>query len=621
DFDEDDLNDYQNEELSGGEEFIEDELSNEDLDLLYDLLPKLKDQFANYNNSAINDQVLKETLWYNYYNLEDSIKEIKSKFKPVKKTEIEAKKIKTNFSKASPDDIIIAAQKQAFESEGKQIETVNKNLSNLKISNKKGIYKSTAPKLKNLDVRQELIQKNLKPALSFVVFGHVDSGKSTMIGRLLYDLKIVDSKTLHKLTLESERMGKSSFALAWVMDQTSEERTRGVTIDIVQTQFETNDSNFTIIDSPGHKDFIPQMINGVSQADLGILIIDANNFESGFGLNGQTREQILIAKNLGLDKLVIAINKMDIFNYDQDRFQYIKEQLLTYLTNNDIGYELSNLKFLPCSGLIGGNIVNKFTGNEADWYQGGTLIELLEEENKLKHGKEDSLQALIDELFLMTTNDIDEGSNKGDDLTINGRINSGIIQPGESIISLPTKQVFVVEQSAILKENNQPIKQKLITRGEFVTLKLKKNQAASDPVDETVKVGDVFVKISNANFDLNSIPIKNSVIFKASLKIFESLNRPLLIGTPFVLFRNSIAVPAKITKIHSVLRKTLDENGHYKNLKKTKNLKHVSSSQSAQVDIQLMDNRQLPLTRYQDNTTLGRVVIRKDGIIVSAGVV
>lgn len=148
------------------------------------------------------------------------------------------------------------------------------------------------------------------------LIGHVDHGKSTLMGRLLYDLKVVDERSIDKLRKEAETIGKSSFALAWVMDQTSEERSRGVTVDIAREHFETEKTNFTILDAPGHRDFVPNMIAGVSQADFAILVIDAqeNSFQSG--LKGQTKEHAHIVRSMGVSLILPRIERPANINID-----------------------------------------------------------------------------------------------------------------------------------------------------------------------------------------------------------------------------------------------------------------------------------------------------------------
>ncbi|CDK28190.1 unnamed protein product [Kuraishia capsulata CBS 1993] len=486
-----------------------------------------------------------------------------------------AEKAKSNFSKPSPDDIVLKAQ----ETNSQEIAV---GVKALKLDSKKPAV--TKPK-KKIDVSKELGVKLSKPSLSFGVIGHVDSGKSTLAGRLLYDLKIVDSKTLHKLTKESESIGKASFALAWIMDQTKDERERGVTVDICQTQFKTEKSLFTMIDCPGHKSFIPQMINGISQADLTLLIVDAgkNAFESSFGLSGQTREQITIARNLGLDRLVVAVNKMDTADWQQDRFEQIVDELTQFLVD-DLAFAKEKIRFVPISGLSGGNVVAK---QKLSWYSKGTLMEVLEAEAELKHS-EDSADRFNDE-FIMSINDIETSS---DDVLISGRVNSGKIQPGESIAVSPSGDVGVVDKIFANIESPGAPKAKqdrdLVIVGEFVTLKVK-NLSLPD----NVKVGDL---VSRSNS-----PIQASMKIKCKITTFK-MNLPLLLGSQFILFRNNISVPATLSNIEG------------------RKKKHLGSNQDALVEIDLVE-RPIPVLTYAQDSKLGRVVLRKNGETIGAGTV
>uniref|UniRef100_A0A8C6N4H1 HBS1-like protein n=1 Tax=Mus spicilegus TaxID=10103 RepID=A0A8C6N4H1_MUSSI len=231
-----------------------------------------------------------------------------------------------------------------------------------------------------IDVKAELEKRQGgKQLLNLVVIGHVDAGKSTLMGHMLYLLGNVNKRTMHKYEQESKKAGKASFAYAWVLDETGEERERGVTMDVGMTKFETTTKVITLMDAPGHKDFIPNMITGAAQADVAVLVVDASRgeFEAGFETGGQTREHGLLVRSLGVTQLAVAVNKMDQVNWQQERFQEITGKLGHFL--KQAGFKESDVAFIPTSGLSGENLTARSQSSDlTTWYKGMCLLEQID---------------------------------------------------------------------------------------------------------------------------------------------------------------------------------------------------------------------------------------------------
>ncbi|XP_078144109.1 elongation factor 1-alpha-like [Centroberyx gerrardi] len=204
--------------------------------------------------------------------------------------------------------------------------------------------------------------------ISIVVIGHVDSGKSTTTGHLIYKCGGIDKRTIEKFEKEAQEMGKGSFKYAWVLDKLKAERERGITIDIALWKFETEKFYVTVIDAPGHRDFIKNMITGTSQADCAVLVVAAGTgeFEAGISTNGQTREHALLAYTLGVKQLIIAINKMDSAGYSEARFHEIEKELNSYIMK--VGYKPKAVAMVPISGFYGDNMLEP--SDKMPWFKG-----------------------------------------------------------------------------------------------------------------------------------------------------------------------------------------------------------------------------------------------------------
>ncbi|XP_034456777.1 elongation factor 1-alpha-like isoform X2 [Hippoglossus hippoglossus] len=289
-----------------------------------------------------------------------------------------------------------------------------------------------------------------KTHINIVVIGHVDSGKSTSTGHLIYKCGGIDKRTIEKFEKEAAEMGKSSFKYAWVLDKLKAERERGITIDISLWKFETTRYCVTIIDAPGHRDFIKNMITGTSQADCAVLIVAAGvgEFEAGISKNGQTREHGLLAYTLGVKQLIIGINKMDNTEppYSQSRFEEIKKEVSTYIKK--IGYKDSAVAFVPISGWHGDNMIE--TSKKMSWYKGWKVER--KEGNASGTTLLEALDSILppsrptDKALRLPLQDVYKISSIG---TVPvGRVETGILKPGMLVTFAPpnlTTEVKTVE--------------------------------------------------------------------------------------------------------------------------------------------------------------------------------
>jgi len=262
-----------------------------------------------------------------------------------------------------------------------------------------------------------------KVHVSLVVIGHVDSGKSTSTGHLIYKCGGIDARTIAKFEKEAEEMGKSSFKYAWVLDKLKAERERGITIDIALWKFESAKGVFTIIDAPGHRDFIKNMITGTSQADVAILMIasPSGEFESGWSKEGQTREHALLAFTMGVKQMIVCCNKMDAkgADYKEARYNEIKTEVGLYL--KQVGYKIETVPFIPISGWVGDNMLER--SDNMPWYKGQILMEALD---AIKPPKRPILKPLR-----LPLQDVYKISGIG---TVPvGRVETGVIKPNMNI--------------------------------------------------------------------------------------------------------------------------------------------------------------------------------------------
>jgi elongation factor 1-alpha len=288
-----------------------------------------------------------------------------------------------------------------------------------------------------------------KPHINLVVIGHVDAGKSTTTGHLIYKCGGIDKRTIEKFEKEAKEMGKSSFKYAWVLDKLKAERERGITIDIALWKFETSKYYFTIIDAPGHRDFIKNMITGTSQADCAILVIasPAGEFEAGISKTGQTREHALLAYTLGVKQMIVLVNKMDekTVNFSEQRFNEIKDEVSNFIKK--IGYNPEKVPFVPISGWNGDNMLEKSAN--MTWWKGPTLIEALDSITEPKRPVDKPLRVPLQDVYKIG----------GIGTVPVGRVETGILKPGMVVTFAPaniTTEVKSVEMHHEALEEAKP---------------------------------------------------------------------------------------------------------------------------------------------------------------------
>jgi len=288
-----------------------------------------------------------------------------------------------------------------------------------------------------------------KVHINIVVVGHVDAGKSTTTGHLIYKCGGIDKRTIEKFEKESKDMGKSSFKYAWVLDKLKAERERGITIDIALWKFETPKYYFTIIDAPGHRDFIKNMITGTSQADVAVLVIAAGTgeFEAGIAKNGQTREHALLAYTLGVKQMIVLVNKMDdkSVNWGEARFNEIKNETSNFVKK--IGYNPETIPFVPISGWLGDNMLER--SSNLTWYKGPTLLEALDSIKEPKRPSDKPLRIPLQDVYKIG----------GIGTVPVGRVETGVLKPGAVVTFAPamiTTEVKSVEMHHEALESANP---------------------------------------------------------------------------------------------------------------------------------------------------------------------
>jgi len=434
-----------------------------------------------------------------------------------------------------------------------------------------------------------------KQHINIVVIGHVDSGKSTTTGHLIYKCGGIDERTIAKFEKEASELGKGSFKYAWVLDKLKAERERGITIDISLWKFESTNYYITIIDAPGHRDFIKNMITGTSQADCAVLVVAAGTgeFEAGISKTGQTREHALLAFTLGVKQLIVAVNKMDSTQpkFSQDRFEEIKKEVSTYIKK--IGYNPATVAFVPISGWHGDNMIEP--SDNMTWFKGwdvtrkeGTVkgVTILAALDSIKQPERP-----VGKPLRLPLQDVYKISGIG---TVPvGRVETGTMKPGNIVTFAPTNVTTEVKS---IEMHHSTLTEAL--PGDNVGFNVK-----------NVSVKDV--KRGNVCGDSKDDPPKEAATFHAQVII---LNHPgeIHAGYAPVVDCHTAHIACKFTEIK-------EKNDRRSGKKLEENPKFVKSGDAAMV--MMTPSKPICVEAFSDYPPLGRFAVRDMKQTVAVGVI
>eukprot|EP00794_Sanderia_malayensis_P008984 gene8984-9944_t len=275
---------------------------------------------------------------------------------------------------------------------------------------------------------------DMREHVNVIFIGHVDAGKSTIGGHLLFLTGQVDKRTLEKYEREAKEKNRETWYLSWALDTNLEERDKGKTVEVGRASFDTPSKHFVLLDAPGHKSFVPNMIGGAAQADLGVLVISARKgeFETGFDRGGQTREHAMLAKTAGVKHLVVLVNKMDdsTVTWDEGRYKEIESKLGPFLKKS--GFRTNDVTFMPCSGFTGANLKDTVDSKICPWYKGPSFLDLLDQLPSFSRPYDGPVKILVSDRYK------DMGT------IVIGKIESGTVRRGETFTLMPNKHLVKV---------------------------------------------------------------------------------------------------------------------------------------------------------------------------------
>lgn len=442
-----------------------------------------------------------------------------------------------------------------------------------------GIKKSS--RVKKKPVSSVVSKTTEKEHVNVVFIGHVDAGKSTIGGQIMYLTNMVDQRTLEKYQKESKEMNRETWYLSWCMDTNAEERNKGKTVEVGRAYFETEKKHFTILDAPGHKSYVPNMIGGASQADLAVLVISARKgeFETGFERGGQTREHAMLVKTAGVKHLVILINKMDdpTVKWDVKRYDYCKDQLTPYLKSVGFNPSKGQCQFMPCSGLTGQGILES-VGSDAPYYTGLPFIPYID--------SLDTMKRHVDGPFMMPI--VDKYSEMG--TVVIGKVESGSMKKGDILVVMPNRTEVKVDQIW-----SDDIEVTQVTSGENIKTKVK-------GIEES-DVTPGFVLCCPTN------PIKTGRVFDAQVVMLD-LKSIICAGYSCMLHLQAMAEEVTIKALICLVDKKTGEKS------KTRP-RFIKQDQIAIA--RFVANHPICMETFKAHPQLGRFTLRDEGTTIAIG--
>lgn len=433
-----------------------------------------------------------------------------------------------------------------------------------------------------VDLFGEDAGKDIKPHMNIVFIGHVDAGKSTMGGNILYLCGMVDKRTLEKYEKEAKEAGRESWYLSWALDSTSQEREKGKTVEVGRAYFETDTRRYTILDAPGHKNYVPQMISGAAQADAAVLVISARKgeFETGFEKGGQTREHAMLVKTAGVNKLIVVINKMDdpTVNWEKARYDEIVGKLTPFLKGS--GYNMkTDVAFIPVSGFTGANLKVDVDRSVAPWVEGESLLNYLDHLPLIDRKNNAPLMMPISEKYA------DMGC------VVVGKVESGHVKKGQNLLLMPNKVPVTV--TGVLNEVEEEIPVALC--GDNVRLRLRGIE------DTDINVGFVLTS--------PKAPVHVISQFEAQLVILDHKNI-ITAGYGAVMHVHTAAEEVSLSALL-----------HYFDKKTGKKSRRPPQfAKKGQKIIALIEaSSALCVEKFADHPQLGRFTLRDEGKTVAIG--